>query len=86
MQHFLRESLYRLCVDPPHARPLRTPGIYYDGILFPRETLLRIRRVLSRNKGDQSLIDLHDSNTGQGGPALTYMMFFPYVDRYVLNL
>ena len=45
-----------------------------DGILFPRDTMLRIRRVLSANKGDQGLIDLHSSNFSQGGPALSYMM------------
>jgi hypothetical protein len=25
-QHFLRESRYKLCADPPHTRPLRSPG------------------------------------------------------------
>ena len=27
MQRFLRESLYNLCVDPPHTRPLPSPGV-----------------------------------------------------------
>jgi hypothetical protein len=52
----------------------------YDGILFPRDTLLRIRRVLSATKGDRGLIDLHSGNFSQGGPALSYMMFFPFID------
>ena len=63
-------------------------GIYYDGILFPRETMLRIRRVLSANKGDQGLIDLHSGNFSDGGPALSYMMFFraatPFLDVVAL--
>jgi hypothetical protein len=27
MRRFLRESLYNLCVDPPHTRPLPGPGV-----------------------------------------------------------
>ena len=36
--------------------------------------------MLSANKGDQGLIDLHSGNFSMGGPALSYMMFFPYID------
>ena len=50
--------------------------------------MLRIRRVLSANKGDQGLIDLHSGNFSDGGPALSYMMFFraatPFLDVVAL--
>ena len=42
-----------------------------QGILFPRDTLLRIRRVLSATKGDQALTDLHQSNFSQVPLILT---------------
>jgi hypothetical protein len=61
------------------AAPPFVSGVYYDGINFPRETMLRIRRVLSTNIGNEALIDLHQSNTSIG-PALSYMMFMPYID------
>jgi hypothetical protein len=32
MEPFLRESLYKLCVDPPHTRTLRTPGTMFERI------------------------------------------------------
>ena len=62
------------------ARPPNVAGVYFDGILFPRETMLRIRRVLSVNNGNEALIDLHQSNGSTTGPALSYMMFMPFID------
>ena len=60
----------------PHGfnRPHNAPGIE-----FPRRTLLRARRVLSTNNGDRALVDLHSGNQTDP-PALTYMMFFPFID------
>ena len=55
-------------------------SVLQDGINFPRETMLRIRRVLSSNIGSEALIDLHQSNGSATGPALSYMMFMPYID------
>jgi hypothetical protein len=42
--------------------------------------MLRIRRVLDTNNGDEALIDLHQCNCSATGPALSYMMFMPFID------
>lgn len=73
--NFYIEGLNISTAAPPHVS-----GVYYDGINFPRETMLRIRRVLSANVGNDALIDLHQSNGSQTGPALSYMMFMPFID------
>ena len=59
-------------------------GIYYDGILFDRFTMLRVRKTLERNsKQHEPLIDMHTGNdfTGSGRTdAVQYANHWAYVD------
>ena len=64
-------------------------GLYYDGIDFGIETIRRVRAVLSRERGDKGLLDLHSGNNnhpndngkyGSVSPALQYMGVLPHID------
>jgi len=61
-------------------------GIYFDGIAFTRDTMLRVRRVLDEyRQPGQGLFDLHAGNTflpqyGLVSPAVTYMQLFPFIN------
>ena len=59
-------------------------GIYYDGILFDRFTMLRVRKTLERNsKVHEPLIDMHTGNDFTGSrrtDAVQYANHWAYVD------
>jgi len=65
--------------------PVGLDGVYCDGIAFPRDTMLRVRRVLnSVRPGTKKLIDLHSGDMfttwGNAMTAASYMHLFPYID------
>lgn len=59
-------------------------GIYYDGILFDRFTMVRVRKTLERNsKLHEPLIDMHTGNDFTGSrrtDAVQYANHWAYVD------
>ena len=89
-----RRALPRLCSVA--ARSARSPRglriespLRSDGIDFGVETLRRVRSVLTRERGDRGLLDLHSGNNndakdrgryGNVSAALQYMGVFPHID------
>eukprot|EP00039_Didymoeca_costata_P024761 m.11370 g.11370 ORF g.11370 m.11370 type:complete len:1033 (-) comp4432_c0_seq1:114-3212(-) len=61
-------------------------GIYYDGILFDRQTMLRVRRILQRfSKKEDPLVDFHTGNDYSYGDheivdAVMYANHWAFVD------
>lgn len=60
-------------------------GLYLDDIAFDRNTMKRLKRVLTRD-GHPGIIDLHsanqyDKNDGFNNSANLYMEHFPYLNR-----
>jgi len=62
-------------------------GIYYDGINFDRDSMIRIRKTVnsamsSRGTGDGFLLDLHSGNGGGTGyqACISYLTHYAYVD------
>jgi glycosyl hydrolase family 123 len=61
-------------------------GIYLDDVAFDRNTMMRIRRVLTEHGTPGERIDLHsanqfDKNDGFASSANLYLEHFPYIDR-----
>jgi hypothetical protein len=61
-------------------------GIYLDDVAFDRNTMIRIRRVLTEHGTPGERIDLHsanqfDKNDGFASSANLYLEHFPYIDR-----
>ena len=60
-------------------------GLYLDDVAFDRQTMKRIRRILSARRPDP-IIDLHSANQynerdGFASSANLYMEHLPYIDR-----
>nr|WP_272926183.1 glycoside hydrolase domain-containing protein [Streptomyces sp. SID8379] len=67
------------------ARECQIDGVYLDEVGFDRNTMKRVRKVLSRHR-EQPLIDLHSASQfheadGFASSANLYMEHLPYVDR-----
>jgi len=65
--------------------PVQIDGIYFDGIAFPRDTMLRVRRVLDSFRPEtKKLIDFHGADMtqywGNANTANSYAHLFPYMD------
>ena len=76
--NYYLEGLRHMTENPPH-----TSGIYFDGINFGRDTMLRIRRTLDEAVGPTAAIDFHSGNDFSSwgeGPAIRYMHMLPFVD------
>jgi len=77
------EGLLRSIVEP-----VEMDGIYFDGLVFTRDTMMRIRRVLDENRpNDKKLIDLHSGNEDdtdmtpwRASTVAAYTHLLPYVD------
>jgi hypothetical protein len=73
------EGLRQSVADSPFIN-----GIYYDGILFDRFTMLRVRKTLERNsKQHEPLIDMHTGNDFTGSrrtDAVQYANHWAFVD------
>ena len=78
--NYYTEGLRRSVVDAPHIN-----GIYYDGILFGRRTMLRVRKTLQRYSKVEGgpLIDFHSGNNfpyGETVDAVTYSNHWAFCD------
>lgn len=75
------EGLRQSVAESPYIN-----GIYYDGILFDRFTMVRVRKTLERNsKVHEPLIDMHTGNDftqleGRRTDAVQYANHWAYVD------
>ena len=76
--NYYLEGLRHMTENAPH-----TSGIYFDGINFGRDTMLRIRRTLDQAVGPAAAIDFHSGNdfsSWGASPAIRYMHMLPFVD------
>ena len=79
------EGLRQSVTSSPHI-----DGVYYDGILFGRDTMLRARKVLARDCGSRMpgakpcLMDFHAGNDDSEGrsvvDAVAYLNNWAFVD------
>jgi len=65
--------------------PVDLDGIYFDGIAFPRDTMLRVRRVLDSIRPEtKKLIDFHGADMtqywGNANTMNSYAHLYPYMD------
>jgi len=67
------------------ARNVGIDGLYLDDVAFDRTTMLRLRKILDRNRPG-ALIDLHSANQynprdGFASSANLYLEHFPFLNR-----
>ena len=55
-------------------------GLYLDDVAYDRRILMRMRKVMDREKPG-CIIDLHSNRDFSKGPAIQYTEFFPYIDK-----